>query len=90
MGGVDPLVQARGEPTVKYHPVCIRRLTLFRESGQGTLLGGQFDWGGLLTKRNGGVQRPAQTGWQSVVERIGISGLDCEGYGPSRAERRSK
>ena len=90
MGGVDPLVPARGEPTVKYHPVCIRRLTLTPESGQRTLLGGQFDWGGLLQKSNGGVQRQAQTGWQSVVERIGISLLDCESDRTSRDESRSK
>ena len=73
---------------VKYHPVCIRRLTLTHESGQGTVLGGQFDWGGLLRNSNGGVQRQAQTGWQSVVERKGISLLDCECYSTSRAERR--
>ncbi len=86
MGGVDPSVLAEGEPTVKYHPVCIRHLTLTRESGQGTVLGGQFDWGGLLQKSNGGVQRQTQTGWQSVVERKGISLLDCECYGTSRSE----
>ena len=71
MGGVDPWVPAQGEPTVKYHPVCIRHLTLTRESGQGTVLGGQFDWGGLLQKSNGGVQRYTQPGWQSGVERKG-------------------
>ena len=88
MGAVDPLVLAKGEAKVKYHPVCIRRLTLIRESGQRTLLGGQFDWGGLLQKSNGGVQRQAQSGWQSLVERKGKSLLDCECYGTSRAERR--
>ena len=88
MGGVDPLVPARGEPTVKYHPVSIRHLTPFRESGQGTVLDGQFDWGGLLQKSNGGVQRQAQAGWQSVDERKGRSLLDCERYISSRAERR--
>jgi hypothetical protein len=75
---------------VKYHPVCIRRLTASRETGRGTVLGGQFDWGGLLPKSNGGVQRQAQSGWQSDVECIGRSLPDCEGYGPSRAERRPK
>ena len=75
---------------MKYHPVCIRRLTPSRASGRGTVLDGQFDWGGLLQKSNGGVQRQAQTGWQSVGERIGISLLDCECYGTSRAERRPK
>ncbi len=82
------MVLAKGEAKVKYHPVCIRRLTLIRESGQRTLLGGQFDWGGLLQKSNGGVQRQAQSGWQSLVERKGKSLLDCECYGTSRAERR--
>ena len=88
MGGVDLSVLAEREPTVKYHPVCIRHLTLAHESGQGTVLGGQFDWGGLLQKSNGGVQRQAQTGWQSVVERKGISLLDCEWDTTSRVERR--
>ena len=29
----------------------------------GTLLGGQFDWGGRLQKRNGGFQRYPQADW---------------------------
>ena len=73
---------------VKYHPVCIRHLTLIRESGQGTLLGGQFDWGGLLQKSNGGVQRQSQSGWQSGLERKGRRLLDCECYGTSKCESR--
>ena len=44
------------EPTLKYHPGHILVLTLSRESGQGTVSVGQFDWGGLLPKSNGGVQ----------------------------------
>ena len=88
MGADDPLVLASGEATVKYHPVCIRRLTAFRETGRGTVLGGQFDWGGLLQKSNGGVQRQAQDGWQSSVERKRRSLLDCESDRTSRVERR--
>ena len=84
------MVPAIGEPTLKYHPCAICYLTPSRESGRGTVLGGQFDWGGLLQKSNGGVQRQAQSGWQSLVERKGRSLLDCECYGTSRAERRSK
>ena len=84
------MVLAKGEPAVKYHPVCIRRLTPVPESGWGTVLGGQFDWGGLLPKSNGGVQRQAQSGWQSDVECIGRSLLDCECYGTSRGESRPK
>ena len=29
----------------------------------GTLLGGQFDWGGRLQKRNGGFQRCPRADW---------------------------
>ena len=89
MGVVDPSVLAEGETTVKYHPVCIRHLTLTRESGQGTVLDGQFDWGGLLQKGNGGVQRYPQPGWQSGIERKGIRVLDCESDGTSRDESRA-
>jgi hypothetical protein len=49
-----------------------------RESGHRTVLGGQFDWGGLLPKGNGGVQRHTQRGWQSRLERKGTSVLNCE------------
>ena len=58
-------------------------------SGLGTVLGGQFDWGGLLQKGNGGVQRYPQCGWQSHEERKGIRVLDCETYRSSRCESRS-
>ena len=47
------------EPTLKYHPDLFEVLTLIRESGSGTVHGGQFDWGGLLPKGNGGVRRYA-------------------------------
>jgi hypothetical protein len=50
---------------------------------------GQFDWGGLLLKSNGGVQRSIQLGRQSSVERKGISGLNCETNKSSRYESRS-
>ena len=32
-------------------------------TGSRTLLGGQFDWGGRLQKRNGGFQRCPQADW---------------------------
>ena len=47
---------------------------------------GQFDWGGLLPKSNGGVQRYTQPGRQSGVERKGRSVLDCETHKSSRNE----
>ena len=35
---------------MKYHPYCFRILTYSRETGWGTMPGGQFDWGGYLEK----------------------------------------
>jgi hypothetical protein len=78
VGGCEARVLARAEPTLKYHPCYVSHLTLTRASGQGTVLGGQFDWGGLLPKSNGGVQRHTQRGWQSRLERKGRSVLNCE------------
>ena len=77
------------EPTLKYHPCYDSHLTVIRESGYRTVLGGQFDWGGLLLKGNGGVQRYTRRGWQSRVERKGISVLDCETDKSSRCESRT-
>ena len=48
------------ESTLGYHPDSTGVLTGRHESGDWTLLGGQFDWGGRLLKSNGGVQRFAQ------------------------------
>ena len=76
------------EAMVKYHSCAIRGLTSFRESGRETVLGGQFDWGGLLPKSNGGVQRYPQRGWQSRAERKSIRVLNCETYQSSRYESR--
>ena len=40
--------------------------------------GGEFDWGGLLLKSNGGAQRYPQHGRTSCNERKGKRMLDCE------------
>ena len=77
------------EPTLKYHPEDALVLTSYRVSGRGTVSVGQFDWGGLLQKSNGGVQRYTQPGWQSGFERKGRSVLNCETYQSSRCESRS-
>ena len=53
-----------------------------------TVLSGQFDWGGLLLKSNGGAQRYPQPGWQSGNERKRTRVLDCETDGSSRDESR--
>ena len=39
---------------------------------------GQFDWGGRLPKSNGGARRYTQIAWKPIVERKGISVLNCE------------
>ena len=73
---------------MKYHPYCIRILTRGRETGQGTMPGGQFDWGGYLLNCNGGVQRFSQCGRQSHAERKSIGELNCETNKSSRYESR--
>ncbi len=66
-----------------------REMNLSERSGSRTVYGGQFDWGGLLLKSNGGVRRCAQTGRKSVAEYKGKSALDCETDTSSRYESRS-
>ena len=89
MGGCEAATPVPVEPQVKYHPGEIEYLTLFRESGKGTVSEGQFDWGGFLQNCNGGARRYTQNGWQSFVERKGISVLNCETDKSSRYESRS-
>ena len=72
-----------------YHSWIAGFLTCGPESGRGTLLGGQFDWGGRLLKGNGGAQRFPQNGWKSFAECKGIRELDCESYNSSRDESRA-
>ena len=89
MGGEEKEAQAFLEPQVKYHPCYTRVLTGVRRSGTRTVLCGQFGWGGLLLKGNGGVQSYFQHGWQSCVERKGRRVVDCETYKSSRCESRT-
>ena len=56
---------------MKYHPWASGFLTAIRESGCGTVPGGQFDWGGFLPKNNGGVRRSAHRVWQARVRAQG-------------------
>ena len=76
------------ESTLEYHPWYVEILTMYLESGTGTLSGGQFDWGGRLQKRNGGAQRFPQRGRQSRVECKRTRELDCETDKSSRYESR--
>ena len=62
VGDWEAEASASVESTLGYHTCDIGILTCGPESGRGTLLGGQFDWGGRLLKRSGGVQRLAQHG----------------------------
>ena len=73
---------------MEYHPCVTGFLTCGRESGRGTLLGGQFDWGGRLLKSNGGAQRYPQIGWKSIDECKCRRVLDCETNKSSRDESR--
>ena len=76
------------EPPVGYHSWIAEFLTCGRESGRGTLLGGQFDWGGRLQKSNGGARRCPQVGWTPTVECKSIRALNCETDGSSSLETR--
>ena len=84
VGGASPRIVTGEIPLLAYLDSNLRP-----SSGLGTVLGGQFDWGGLLLKSNGGAQRYPQCGWQSHKERKGIRVLDCETYKSSRCESRS-
>ncbi len=77
------------ESPLGYHPWIAGFLTCGLESGRGTLLGGQFDWGGRLLKSNGGAQRFPQVGRKSTIECKGTRELDCETYKSSRCESRT-
>ena len=74
MGHLETKALALAERPLGYHPCDIGILTCAFESRRGTLLGGQFDWGGRLLKSNGGVQRFPQNGWKSFKEHKGIKG----------------
>ena len=77
------------ESTLGYHSSVAAILTGYRETGFGTLSGGQFDWGGRLLKSNGGAQRFPQDGWKSSGECKGTRELDCETGRSSRYESRA-
>ena len=84
VGGASLRIVISEIPLLSYLESNLRPL-----SGVGTVLGGEFDWGGLLLKGNGGVQRYPQCGWQSHAERKGIRVLDFETHRSSRYESRS-
>ena len=81
---METLASASAESPLGYHPSIAGFLTCGRESGRGTLLGGQFDWGGRLRKGIGGAQRFPHNGWKPLEECKGIRELDCDTDGWSR------
>ena len=58
--------------------------------GAVTLPAGQFYWGGILPKSNGGVRRSAQPGLQSGIEYMDICRPNCETHKSIRCESRPK
>ena len=69
------------ESTLGYHPSIIGILT-GRVTIAGTVLGGQFDWGGRLPNGNGGAQRFVQYGRKSCSEckRRNEPNCDTDGW----------
>ena len=78
MGAFDITISVVVEATLRYHSDIASILTLFHESGQGTVSVGQFDWGGRLLNSNGGAQWFPQGGRKSPIERKGRRELDCK------------
>ena len=89
MGDLDTRAPVLVESSLGYHPDSTEVLTGCHESGDRTLLGGQFDWGGRLLKSNGGAQRFPQNGRKSFVECKGRREPDCDTYRWSRDESRA-
>ena len=69
--------------------LCISSNVDSLATGQRTVSVGQFDWGGLLLKSNGGAQRYPQPGRQSGSERKGRRAPDRESDGTSGDESRA-
>ena len=89
MGDREAKFSGLAESTLGYHSSVAAILTENRETGFGTLSGGQFDWGGRLLKCNGGAQRFPQDGWKSSIECKGRRELNCETDRSSRDESRA-
>ena len=89
MGDGETGISVPGESTLGYHSSIAEVLTEAPEAGNGTVSGGQFDWGGRLLKSNGGAQRFPQNGWKSFGECKGRRELDCETDMSNRCESRA-
>ena len=89
MGDLEARTLVFVESTLGYHSSVIGILTWRRETGEWTVSGGQFDWGGRLRKSNGGAQRYPQNGWKPFEESKVRRVLDCETNKSSRYESRA-
>ena len=89
MGDWEIRASALMESSLGYHPDSTEVLTGCHESGDRTLFGGQFDWGGRLPKSNGGAQRFPQNGRKSFEECKGRREPDCDTHKWSRDESRA-
>ena len=89
MGDFEAMPSGIVESSMRHHPLDLENLTSCLESGGRTMAAGQFYWGGILLKGNGGARSLAQRGWQSRFECIGISQTNCETDKSSRDESRS-
>ena len=89
MGRLEASLSGEVERSLGYHSSVVGILTWDRESGLGTVSGGQFDWGGRLLKCNGGAQRFPQNGWKPFVECKGRRELNCETDKSNRCESRA-
>ena len=78
MGDKEASAPVFVESSLGYHSCDARILTLYHETGMGTLSVGQFDWGGRLLKSNGGAQRFPQHGRKSCEECKGRRKLNCD------------
>ena len=89
MGRLEVTLSGVRERPLGYHSLIAAVLTEYRETGFGTLSGGQIDWGGRLLKSNGGAQRFPQHGWKSCEECKGRRELNCETDMSNRCESRA-
>ena len=85
---MEAALAGAAEPPLRYHPRDVVQLTQGRETGPGTLPGGQFDWGGRLPEGNGGARSSAQADRKPAAERNGRSRADCETDRSGRCESR--
>ena len=77
-GELEGESQGALESTVGYHSWIAGVLTCYRDPVEGTVSGGQFDWGGRLPKSNGAPEGFLSADGNRAKECKGIRELDCE------------